>query len=469
MTPPRRRLLPLLVAALWLAASAHAAPRAPFAYVSPMPGSTRVSPVNNIALRVGPELDARTVRPDLLQVSGARSGAHAGRVRLSADRRTLLFDPLQPYAAGETVTVHLAAGLRTTAGAFVPTTDFSFEVATLDPRTAARPTPPTFAPAPNDVGVLATWPAPGVATADSGTSRLATLPPITMRLPFGPATDEAYLIAPFMFSPVRSNGNLVIVDGHGQPLYEAVHSEASFAADFKVQPGGRLTTWLEGPSHFIMMDSTYTVIDTFKVGNGYTTDVHELSILPDGHALIMAYDPQPVGMDTVVAGGDPNATVIGLIIQELDANHDVVFQWRSWDHFAITDGAVSPLSTLTGSTVDYVHGNSIERALDGNLIISSRHLNEITKIDRNTGAVIWRLGRHAAHNDFTFPNDPRGFSHQHDARILPNGHLTLFDNGNLLDPLYSRAVEYALDESTHVATLVWQHRHSPDVFAGAMG
>ena len=40
-------------------------------------------------------------------------------------------------------------------------------------------------------------------------------------------------------------------------------------------------------------------------------------------------------MDTVVIGGDPNATVEGLIIQELDQNQNLLFQWRSWDHFHV--------------------------------------------------------------------------------------------------------------------------------------
>ena len=440
-----------------------------YAYVSPQPGSERVSPVNNVALRAGPELDARSLHAGLLQVTGSVSGPHSGRLRLSADQRTLLFDPAEPYATGETVTVQLTPGLRTATGDALPETRFHFTVAAWDPRYAPRVTSESATAPAARIGVLSPMSAAAHASSDSGASWLAALPPITTTRANGPATREAYLLAPFQFSPAPGTGNLVISDGFGQPLYQCVHPEASFAADFKVQPGGRLTAWLEGPSHFIMMDSTYSVIDTFTVGNGYTTDVHELSILPDGHALLMAYDPQPVGMDTVVTGGDPNAIVIGLIVQELDANHDVVFQWRSWDHFAITDGAASPLSTLTGPVVDYVHGNSIERALDGNLIVSSRHLNEITKIDRATGEVIWRMGRHALHNDFAFPNDPRGFSHQHDARILPNGHLTLFDNGNLLDPLHSRAVEYALDESTHVATMVWEYRHTPDIFAGAMG
>ena len=183
----------------------------------------------------------------------------------------------------------------------------------------------------------------------------------------------------------------------------------------------------------------------------------------------MSYDPQPVDMSVVVPGGDPNAIVIGLVIQELDTQKNVVFQWRSWDHFEITDGSVSPLSTLTGPSVDYVHANALELDHDGHILLCSRHLNEITKIDRQTGEVVWRMGAHAVHNDFTFVDDPRGFSHPHDIRRLANGHLTLYDNGNFLDPLFSRALEYDVDETNKVATLVWEHRNTPDVYAGFMG
>jgi hypothetical protein len=96
-------------------------------------------------------------------------------------------------------------------------------------------------------------------------------------------------------------------------------------------------------------------------------------------------------------------------------------------------------------------------------------MNEITKIDRATGNIIWRLGLHAAHNDFTFVNDARGFSHQHDIRRLPNKNITLFDNGNFLNPEFSRAVEYKLNENSHRATLVWKYEASPPIWGGFMG
>src|SRR6185295_4979823 len=156
--------------------------------------------------------------------------------------------------------------------------------------------------------------------------------------------------------------------------------------------------------------------------------------------------------------------VIGLILQELDRDKNVVFQWRSWDRFQITD-AIS--HDLTAKSVDYVHGNSIDVEPDGNLIISSRHMNEVTKISRTTGDIIWRLG--GRNNQFTFVNEPISFSHQHCARRLANGNITIFDNGNFRTPQFSRAVEYAIDEVQKTATLVWQYRHNPDVFTVAAG
>lgn len=236
------------------------------------------------------------------------------------------------------------------------------------------------------------------------------------------------------------------------------------ALDFKIQPDGLLTYYDTHVEYFYVMNALYSVIDSVRCGNGYSTDGHELLLLPNGHALLMSYDDQAVDMSWIVSGGNPDAVVAGLIIQELDRERDVVFQWRSWDHFQITDATEFD---LTRGFVDYAHGNAIESDADGNLLISSRHMDEITKVSRATGEIIWRLG--GKNNQFTFVNDPIGFSHQHAVRRIPNGNITLFDNGNFHRPCFSRAVEYALDEDRKTATLVWQYRHVPDVCGFALG
>ena len=169
-------------------------------------------------------------------------------------------------------------------------------------------------------------------------------------------------------------------------------------------------------------------------------------------------------MSKIVPNGNPYAVVTGIIVQELDQAKNVVFQWRSWDHFQITDNTHED---LTAATIDYVHSNAIELDGDGNILLSSRHLDEITKIDRSTGNTIWRMG--GKNNQFTFVNDSIGYSHQHAIRRLANGNFTLFDNGNFHTPPFSRAVEYQVDEVNKVATLVWQYRNNPDYVSVAMG
>src|SRR6185295_15203514 len=120
--------------------------------------------------------------------------------------------------------------------------------------------------------------------------------------------------------------------------------------------------------------------------------------------------------------GKTKATVTGNLVQELDASKNVVFQWRSFDYFQITDATHENLLT---SPIDYVHANALELDNDGNILLSSRHLDEITKINRMTGAIIWRWG--GKNNQFAFVNDAAlGFSHQHAIRRLPNGNVTLY-------------------------------------------
>jgi len=151
-----------------------------------------------------------------------------------------------------------------------------------------------------------------------------------------------------------------------------------------------------------VLDSHYQETRVISATRGYHADAHELQILPNGHALFLIYDPQPASSEAISAGVPATATVIGLVIQELDTSGLETFHWESWDHFLITDTYVA----LNAPMVDYVHGNALEVANDGNLLLSSRHLSEITKIDHIDGHIIWRLG--GKNNQFNFVNDPDG-------------------------------------------------------------
>jgi hypothetical protein len=140
------------------------------------------------------------------------------------------------------------------------------------------------------------------------------------------------------------------------------------------------------------------------------------------------------------------------------------------------DGAAGPAgpageADLTADRINYIHCNSVNLVDDGNILLSSRHLNEVTKIGYPGGEIIWRLGGKGS--DFIFVNDPHnGFFLQHDAREMVNGNITVYDNRTGIDPaFFSRGVEYSLNEDTEPmeATMVWQYINTPVTYAGAMG
>ena len=94
-----------------------------------------------------------------------------------------------------------------------------------------------------------------------------------------------------------------------------------------MQPDGRLTYFDSAAGRFYALNARYDVVDSFTCGNGYSTDAHDLALLPNGHAVLMSYDRQIMDLSQVVPGGRIDARVVGLIIQELDRDKNVVFQW----------------------------------------------------------------------------------------------------------------------------------------------
>ncbi len=269
-------------------------------------------------------------------------------------------------------------------------------------------------------------------------------------------TGDGYIFAAVPYWGTGSS-YLVAYDNGGRPvMYKKVSSACT---DFKMQANGFLTYYDYDAKKFFLLDSTLAIVDSFSAQNGYTTDEHDLKILENGHVLVIGYAYITVDMSVIVPGGSRNARVIVNAIQELDEYKRVVFEWKADEHYAYTD--VGPEVNLLDESFEFTHINSIDVDRDGGLIISVRHMDEITKVDRKTGAVVWRFG--GKKNQFTFTNDTLGFSGQHSACILPNGNLLLFDNGVYRDTPFSRALEYTLDAANHTARLVWSYRNTPDV------
>jgi len=185
-------------------------------------------------------------------------------------------------------------------------------------------------------------------------------------------------------------------------------------------------------------------------------DDHELQPLADHHALLLGSNVRAVD------GG----SIIENTVVEMDGAGALVSRFALGDRIGLDETTANV--SFVRSPVDTQHANCIEILLDGNLLVSLRHTDTVYKLDRRSGAILWRLG--GTRSDFTFVDDPlNGFSHQHFPRRLPNGNLLVLDNGNLHTPPRSRVVEYRLDEASRTATQVWEHRHTPELFSVCCG
>ena len=436
-----------------------------FQYICPIPGSELITKEITIALRHGDTLDTDHFNLDSVAIiEGDTSGLHEYNTVIADDQTTLIIKPRSGFRPNEIVTVTIREQIATITGILCDTGSFSFTISAV---TEIPPESNYF------------W-KEHLKELNSSIKTKTEIKPrenmytgknISLPLDFPNRTvttnvcpDPGYIFLGNLYGDNVSK-YIMILDNNGYPIY--YKKMPSHGLNFTKHPNGLLSYFLYYDHTIHIIDSTYTEVNTYQCENGYgpDTDMHDFQMLDNGHVLIAAYDPQPIDMSQIVPGGSPNAIVTGLVFQELDNDRNVVFQWRSWDHFEITDAASD--IALYSNRIDYCHGNTLELDYDGNILISCRNIDECTKINRQTGDIIWRLG--GENNEFTFINDTRGFSHQHDLRRQPNGNITLFDNGNLHSQQYSRAIEYEIDEINKTVTLVWEFRNQPDEYASVMG
>jgi len=435
-----------------------------YQYISPLPGSTMNLPETSIIIREGNKIKESSIYGEnRIDVTGSKSGKHRGELKLSSDLRTLIFIPVNKFELGEEISVSFEGKILNENGKELLPIDFNFSISN---QLLNKVIIKSFK---SDLD-LNNFKTEGESYTDyndifTQTDTLpADFPNVTVSISNDPAPGYIFL-APYNY-PFYYNSYLLIIDNNGTPIF--YQKSSSWKTDFTLQTKGYLSYWDQQADKFLVMDSAYYLIDGFSCGNGYSTDFHEFLLLENDHSILMSYDFQTVRMDTIVQGGDSSAVVIGLVIQELDSEKNVIFQWRSWDHIEITDATED--IDLTAHTIDYIHGNAIDIDWDGNLLLSSRHLDEITKINRQTGEIIWRWGGiKSRKNEFVFINDPITFSHQHDIRYTNNGTYSIYDNGNLHSPNFSRSLEYELDEVAKTATLIWKFNNEPKTYARAMG
>ena len=266
-----------------------------------------------------------------------------------------------------------------------------------------------------------------------------------------------------------------IVDNEGRPVWFHPLPPGTTAFDLRVQRYRHepVLTWIEskgvfstGPTTSIIADRHYRVIGTVSAGNGLTEDIHEFHLTREGTALILAYNTVPRDLSAV--GGPAAGRVTEGVIQEIDIrNNHVVFEWHSLDHIGL-DESHAPVPTSAAAAWDYFHINSVSVDEDGNLLIGARNTWAAYRIDRHSGAVIWRLG--GTQSDFQLAPGV-AFAWQHNPTAVDDhGLIRIFDNEAAPPVLpYSRVIWVRHDDRRKTATLERWFKHPDGLLAGSQG
>jgi hypothetical protein len=414
--------------------------------VSPAPGTDTANPQTQISF-----LGVAVTQIHEVSVVGRRSGQHTGRLHGYSQGDGASFVPDTPFEPGEQVLVRAVIG-ATKGGKRI---GFGFRVATpySTAAVAEYSNPPA---APTDYQSFDTL--PGVQA-----------PILTVTVAdHDPAAGDIFMTngpGPGAYGPL-------IYTPQGRLVWFDQLSGGVTAEDLSVQSyeGQRdLTFWQGkvlslgfGQGEDIVMNSNYQTVATIKGGNGLKADLHDFQIAPDAVAYVTAYNPIRCNLSWV--GGPRNGVIIDTAVQEIDMKTGLVrWEWHSLDHILVTESETSPPK---GYPWDWFHLNSIDPEPNGDILISARNTWATYQLERGSGQILWRLG--GLKSSFKMgPGTKTAW--QHDGRMLPDGDVTLFDDGSPGES-QSRAVRIALDLKTHQARLISADTHpSPPLLAASQG
>jgi arylsulfotransferase ASST len=274
----------------------------------------------------------------------------------------------------------------------------------------------------------------------------------------GPASPE-YFSVDGAFNIPFDRRYAIIFDNRGVPIWwYHVPSCGS-----RVLGGGNVLWFDFSPRQYEIHRLDGSLVRTLTPV-GQQANNHDLQLLGNGDYLVGA-DVRQSHVDTSAYGGSSDATVINAELQQVSSGGDLVWDWKSQDHISLAETGRWWSWAINNGTFGYdiLHWNSIEPAGDS-VIASFRHLDAVYKIKKSTGSIVWKLGGTETPESLEVKQDPRGhtFGAQHDARLLPDGTLTVFDNRSNLPNRVPRAVRYRIDENTGTATLL-QSITDPDV------
>ncbi len=419
--------------------------------VTPLSGSRDAMPATQISLLGAPPSDFSDIR-----AIGSQTGSHPGHLRAYSQGDGASFVPSNPFHAGETVTVrgHLKVGSVTHSFAY------HFQIAVQDTH-LYTPAPAKVARDENEMQHFHTRP---------------ELEPPSLAVTATSATTAGGYIFTAPYSGPGPAGPMIFDEAGNLVWFDALPGGYA-ASNLQVQQDGNtpVLTWWQG--HITaqgfgqgaeeIYDSSYRPIGTVHASNGLKADLHDFHITPQGTAVLTAFDPIDCNLSSV--GGPAGGAATDTVMQELDLHTGLVRrEWHSLDHISLADSYSTATHASEAWPFDYFHLNTIDQLSSGKTLISARNTWSLYELNTQTGQVLARIG--GKHSDVK-QGAGTGTAFQHDATMMPNGTITLFDNGAVpkVHP-QSRGIVVAVNPVTKTETLLDQYEHpSPALSSGSQG
>lgn len=244
-----------------------------------------------------------------------------------------------------------------------------------------------------------------------------------------------------------TNGNLIYYRGNKKINESMFHLQKWKTPSGKVrysihaQEGTPPVDSFIGGAHYVL-DEDFNVIDVVRVLKSdnhpaLPADEHEFVLLDDGHYIVLGYKPT----DIKFPNGRVSHAYAGIVQERKD--NKVIFEWDGSHYSDIIDACQIECPQWMNKNADFMHVNSIQvDPRDNNLIISMANTYSVVKVDRSSGKILWQLG--GKNDEFGLTQNQK-FHRQHDAQMLPDGRLILFDNRYNLKE-YARVLIFNLDE-----------------------
>jgi arylsulfate sulfotransferase len=303
----------------------------------------------------------------------------------------------------------------------------------------------------------------------------------------GNSTDGEIVLSTYSAN-LSSASTMVVLDKYGNSIFERTVPNAAINFRKWTVNGKTRYTYMEYdptvvqltqgilPTTGVLLDENFREIKRLRLipFNGRTTadpsaiDAHDLIYLDDNHFITLSYIQKVVTNIPASLNPVANCKVVAPTIQEI-LNDKVVWEWDGSNYADLYTQSVEGNAFSNANVVhDYIHMNSIYiDPTDNNLICSMRNLNQIIKISRTDGHIIWRLG--GTNSDFPLSANMK-FLRQHNVTLTDNNQtLLVYDNGHATERPYTRVLEFQLSTDTKSVSSFKAFTLPQNIFSQFMG